>query len=355
MSKTWSRPTRYLVLILILIIGGWFLYQSKDLLGPLAISALLAFILNPAVSFVHERAKLARSIVVLLVYFVSLIVIVITGFVIVQIISQQTASLLMQLQDIITQIESSYFSNPIRFFNFEFQPLSIIPESTEISTDFIQADFIVQIAQSTTTNLGWILVVIITTYYLLLDWARLRDWFFKWAPEGYENDGRRIYDEVTRVWRRYFRGQLRLSLIVGFFTALGALIIGLPGAVLFGILAAVFDVLLSVGPAIVLAIATAVGLLAGSNLLDISNVLFAILVMAVFGLIQIIENIWLRPRILSNTLKIHPAIIFIAIIASLALAGVLIALVIVPVIASVGILAKYIYFKLFEMDPWENW
>ena len=355
MSKTWSRPTRYLILIIILIVGGWFLYQAKALLGPLAISALLAFILNPAVSFVQNRARLGRAIVVLLVYLISLIVLGVSGFFAAQIISQQTSSFINQLQEITAQIQSSNLAEPINFFNIEIEPTSFFPEAGEISTDLLQADFIVQLAQATTTNLGWVLVVIITTYYLLLDWIRLRDWIFRWLPEGYETDGRRLYQELTLVWRRYFRGQLRLSLIVGFFTALGALIIGLPGAVLFGILAAVFDVLLSVGPAIVMAIATAVGLLAGSNILNISNVLFALLVVIVFGLIQIIENMWLRPRIMSSTLHIHPAIILIAIIASLALAGVLTALVIVPVIASVGILAKYIYFKLFKMDPWENW
>ncbi|MCP4359755.1 MAG: AI-2E family transporter [Chloroflexi bacterium] len=355
MSKSWSRSTRYLILILALICMGWFLSQSRALLGPLAISALLAFILNPLVSLVHERLKLARAIVVLLVYLVSLAVIVTVGVIVVQLISEQTASLFMQLQEIADQIQDEYLTQTVSFFTFQIQPAALLSQSANASIDFIQADLIIQVAQATTTNVGWVLVVIITTYYLLLDWANLRDWLFRWLPDSYEGDGRRLYDEVKQVWRRYFQGQLRLSLIMGFFTALGAFIIGLPGAILFGILAAVFDVLLSVGPAIVLVIATAVAFIVGSNSLDISNILFALLVLAVLGLIQIVENIWLRPRIMSNSLNIHPAIIFIAIIASLALAGVLTALVIVPVIASVAIIAKYIYFKLFEMDPWEHW
>ncbi|HRQ38976.1 MAG TPA: AI-2E family transporter [Chloroflexota bacterium] len=356
MSKPWSRSTRYLVLILALIISALLLYQSRALLGPMAVSALLAFILNPLVSFAHERMKLRRSLVVLLVYLASLAGIVLVGVVVVQVISAQTTSLVTEFRAMVQQIETSYLDHPWMIMNIPIQPAALFSQSAETAPDLLQADVIFQIFQATTTNIGWVLVVIVTTYYLLLDWNNLREWFFRWLPEGYEGDGRRLYEEVRHVWRRYFQGQLRLSVIVGFLTAVGALIIGLPGAVVFGILAAVFDVLLSVGPAIVIAIATAVALFTGSSTLPItSNILFALLVLALLTLIQMIENFWLRPRIMSNSLNIHPAIVFIAIIASLALAGVLTALVIVPVIVSVGIIVKYIYFKLFEMDPWENW
>lgn len=356
MSKVWSRSTRYLVLILVLIFSFLLLYQSQALLGPLAVSALLAFVLNPLVSFAHERMKLQRFLVVLLVYLASLAGIVLIGVVVVQLISEQTASLVTEFQAMLIQIQTQYLNRPWVIFNVQIQPATLFSNPTESPPDLLQADVIFQVFQATTTNFGWILVVLVTTYYLLLDWARLRDWLFRWLPEGYEGDGRRLYAEVLRVWRRYFQGQLRLSVIVGFLTTMGALIMGLPGAVVFGILAAVFDVLLSVGPAIVIAIATAVALFTGSTTLPIaSNLLFAILVLSVLSLIQLVENIWLRPRVMSNSLNIHPAIVFIAIIASLALAGVLTALVIVPVIASAAVIAKYIYFKLFEMDPWENW
>lgn len=355
MSKPWSRPTRYLVLIIVLIISGLFLYEAREMLRPLAISALLAFILNPVITIVQERMKLARAVVVLLVYLLSLGAIGLIGFVVVQLISEQTASLIAELEAISGQFQATYLNRPITIFNIQIRPAALLSGTTSGTADLFSADLIVQAFQATTTNFGWILVVIVTTYYLLLDWGRLRDWLFRWAPEGYEGDVRRLYEEIKHVWRRYFQGQLRLSLIVGFLTAAIALIIGLPGAVVFGILAAVFDVLLSVGPAIVIAIATAVALFSGSSTLAMSNVLFAVLVLSLLSLIQVIENIWLRPRIMSNSLNLHPALVFFAIIAALALAGVLTALIIVPAIASVAVIARYIYFKLFEMDPWENW
>lgn len=355
MNKPWSRSTRYLVLILVLIVSVWFLYVSRALLGPLAISALLAFILNPLVTLVQEKTKVGRATVVLLVYLVSLVAIGFLGFVSVQIIAEQTESLVEELQNIVIEIQTTYLDERITIYGFEVHPTVLITDTIGQTTDLMSADVIMQAIQATTTNFGWILVVIVTTYYLLLDWARLREWVFGWMPEGHEGDGRRLYDEIKWVWRRYMRGQLRLSIIVGFLTAVGALLIGLPGAAVFGILSAVFNIIPSVGSTIVVVIATAVALVAGSTTLELSNFFFAVLVFAVFTLVQVIENFWLRPRIMSHNLNIHPAIVFTAIIAALALAGVLTALIIVPAIVSVGIFAKYIYFKLFEMDPWENW
>jgi predicted PurR-regulated permease PerM len=255
-----------------------------------------------------------------------------------------------------TQAQVDYFSEPITILNTEIHLDGLMPEAdiSELVSSFIRADIIVELLQTSTTNLGWILVVLVATYYLLQDWAKLRDWLFSWAPEPFESDFRRLYAEIKLVWNRYFRGQLRLSIIVGLLTGAGSLILGLPGALLFGVFSAIFDVLLSVGPAIIMAIATVVALLAGSNTLEISNTLFAVLILAFYLAVQGIENIWLRPRIMSSSVRIHPAIIFIAIVGSLSLAGVLTALIIVPVLGSIAVVSRYTYFKLFKLDPWAN-
>jgi predicted PurR-regulated permease PerM len=61
MSKSWSKTTRYLVLILVLIATAVLLSAASDLIGPLAISALLAYILNPVVSFFVQKHASSAS------------------------------------------------------------------------------------------------------------------------------------------------------------------------------------------------------------------------------------------------------------------------------------------------------
>lgn len=356
MSEEWSRTTRYIVFGLVLAGFIWFMIAAQALVGAIAISALLAYLLNPLVTLVNKRARVARSLVVFFVYLLSLGAIITITIILVPSIPEQTSSFLDDMQTVINQVEADYFSEPINILNTEIQLDGLFPETNlaQVMSSFIRADIIVELLQTTTTNLGWIIVVLVATYYLLQDWGTLRDWLFSWIPDPFESDCRILYHEIKLVWNRYFRGQLRLSIIVGLLTGAGTLIMGLPGAILFGVFAAIFDVLLSVGPAIIMAIATVVALLAGSSTLTISNSLFAVMVLVFFLAIQGLENIWLRPRIMSTSVRIHPAIIFIAIVASLSLAGVLTALIIVPVLGSIAVISRYTYSKLFKMDPWAD-
>ena len=55
-NTTWSTPSRYLVLILVL--GGmlWLVIAASDLIGPLAIAALMAYLINPLVIWVNKNS-----------------------------------------------------------------------------------------------------------------------------------------------------------------------------------------------------------------------------------------------------------------------------------------------------------
>lgn len=354
-SKNWSKPTRYLIFVLLLAGALWFIIAARNMFSALAIAALLAFILNPLVTLVNMHAKVSRNWTVLLVYLLSLAGLVALGIIFIPVIPEQTGRLANELQIILEQIQNEYLERPITLLNYEISLGPLLPDFTEITSEnIIRPDIILSAIQATTTNVGWLLVILVTTFYLLQDWDRLREWLFSWAPEAYAGDARRLYEEIRWVWNRYFRGQLRLSIIIGILTGLGSAAIGLPGAIIFGIAAGVFDVLLSVGPFLVMAVAFLVALFAGSTFLPVSNFIFALLVLAVHGGIQSLENIWLRPRIMGHSLKMHPAIVFIAIISSLALAGVLMALIIIPVIGSAAVIIRYLYCKIFEIDPWEK-
>lgn len=355
MKKGWSKPTRYIVFALLFAGLLWFIISARDLFEALAIAALLAFILNPIVTLVNTKAKVSRNWTVLLVYLLSLAILVGLGIIFVPVIPEQTTRLATELQVIIDQIQRDYLSRPINFLTLELSLAPLLPDTSEItSEDIVRPDIILNAIQATTTNVGWLLVILVTTFYLLQDWGRLKEWMFGWVPEGYAGDARRLYEEIRWVWNRYFRGQLRLSLVIGVLTGLGSAIVGLPGAVIFGIAAGIFDILLSVGPVLVTIVAGFVALFAGSTYLPISNLLFTLLVLAIYGAIQAVENIWLRPRIMGNSLRMHPAIVFIAIVASLALAGVLTALIIIPVLGSATVIIRYLYCKMFEIDPWPD-
>ncbi len=103
---------------------------------------------------------------------------------------------------------------------------------------------------------------------------------------------------------------------------------------------------------LIMVLAAIVALFAGSTYLDVSNVVFMIIVIVIYSTIHVLENVWFRPRIMGQSLHIHPAVVLIAIITSLALAGIMTALIIIPAIASVAVIGRYLHAKIFDLEPW---
>jgi predicted PurR-regulated permease PerM len=102
----------------------------------------------------------------------------------------------------------------------------------------------------------------------------------------------------------------------------------------------------SLGPTVSTFIAGMSAWTQGSITLDISNFWFAIIVCSIFIIIQLLENIILIPRVMSTRMNIHPALVFIAIVSTLSLFGVLAGLIVIPVIGSLMVLVKYAYHHL---------
>jgi predicted PurR-regulated permease PerM len=56
--------------------------------------------------------------------------------------------------------------------------------------------------------------------------------------------------------------------------------------------------------------------------------------------------------VIGQWVHLHPAIVFVAVMGSLALAGVLVTLIIIPVLSSAGVIGRYVYCKILDIDPW---
>lgn len=348
--EPWSLPTRYIVVCLSLIALVWFVFAAQELLRPLLLAAFLAYVINPAIELVDARTRIKRRWAVLLVYLLTIVLLVAVAAIAIPLIPRQAAVFAAELARVAEGLQG-VLQRPIVVMGFAIPVGSWLAQLPTISAE-ATPDVLLNVLQATTSNLGWLLVVLVTTYYLLLDWHNLRDWLLGLIPAGRRPSVQRLYAEIAIVWRLYLHGQLRLMFFVGLLTGLSMAAIGLPGALVIGFLAGLLDVILSVGPTLVTALAAIVAYFTGSTVLPVSNFWFAVIVVGINAVIQGIENVWLRPRIMGTTLKLHPAIVFVAIIGSLALAGVLTALVIIPVLSSLAIIGRYVYCRLLDLDPW---
>ena len=350
-SSSWNTTTRYIVLILLIGALLWFFFAAQELIAPLIIAGLIAYILSPLVNNLSKRSQLSRSWVVVFVYLLFLAVFIVIGVLVLPQLPPLATRLTEQFDNIIVLVEE-VAGRPIVIFGSQIPMEAILANWPALTQSITQPGILLNMFAATSQNLVWVLLVLVTTYYLLLDGESLRNWLFDLVPDNQKSDVRRLYFEVRNVWNQYLQGQLRLMFIVGLATGITAMVIGLPGALAFGVLAGLFDIVLSIGPLIVMIIASIVAYVAGSNHLPVPNFWFAVLVFFLFGGINFVENIWFRPRIMGNSLRLHPAIVFIAIVGALALAGILMALIVVPLIGSVLVIGRYLYCKILDIDPW---
>jgi predicted PurR-regulated permease PerM len=352
MVKPWSKSTKYGVVVTVglsLILLLWFI---RPLLPALIIAGLLAYTLNPLVSYLSRRTHLSRGIAVNIVFILMLAILITTPALLVPRLLRQAQSLTEQIQ--IGLVEArAFFREPVSVGGFEFSLDQFLANAAASLGDTVGslAANLFALLLGATSSLLWVLVTVVSTYYLLRDGRRLLAWLIAMAPPGYEDHARVLLSEINLVWSAFLRGQLLLMALIALMTWLGTVAVGLPGGLALGILAGVLDVIPSLGPTVAAVPAVLVAIVQGSSYLPVSNAWFALLVAIVYLTVQQIENIWLRPRIMGHSLNLHPGVIFVAVIGALALVGILGALIVVPLLASAGIIGRYLRAMLTGQPP----
>jgi predicted PurR-regulated permease PerM len=350
-NQSWSRATRYLVMIIVFMGSLWLLSAARALIGPLIIAALLAYVLNPAVTLIKTRTRLRHNASVSLVYLLFLIVLVAILVIFVPVVAGQTKRVALELQVVRIRLEDALVG-PVTFLGFELSLDELLVELQEISSPLFKPQRVLRMLTAATTNLAWIMVILVTAYHLLQDWDRLREWLIRLAPEAYQPEVRRLYEEIKTVWQAHLRNQLLLMLSVGLLTGLGSAVIGLRHALLLGLLAGALDLIPSLGPIVAMVVAVAIAWFEGSTYLSLSKAWFVVVVIALYILVQQVESIWLQPRIMGRRLRLHPGLVFIAVTGALALGGTLVALIIVPLLASAGVVGRYVHRRMLGLEPW---
>lgn len=351
MSQSWSRAARYLALVVVLMGLAWLVFALRPLLGPLIIAALLAYVLNPAVTLIKTHTKWRHSVAVSVLFCLFLAALVAILILFVPLVVHQAQRVALELQIARARLEES-LTSPVAFLGFELPLDDMLVELEEISAPLFRPQRVLRTVMAATTNLAWIMVILVTAYHLLQDWDRLREWLIGLAPEAYQADVRRLYGDIKALWQAHLRNQLLLMLSVGLLTGLASAAIGLRHALLLGLLAGVLDLIPSLGPLVAMVVAVATAWLRGSAYLPLSNAWFVVLVIGLYLLIQQVENIWLQPRIMGRRLRLHPGLVFIAVTAALVLGGTVVALIIVPLVASAGVVGRYIHSRMLGLEPW---
>ncbi len=202
-------------------------------------------------------------------------------------------------------------------------------------------------------RLGLNLIFLLTmVFYLLKDGDKFVEAIVRVAPSGYQADTRRLLRELGFVWNSYLRGQIILSLIMGGAMFIMATVLGLPNAIILGVIAGILEFIPNIGPALAMVPPAAIALFSTSTTLPfLSGIGFALVVIAIWTVMQQTEGVVLIPRIVGQSLNLHPFVVIVAVIAGASLGGILGVLIAAPVVASIRLIAQYVYGKLIDREP----
>jgi predicted PurR-regulated permease PerM len=232
-------------------------------------------------------------------------------------------------------------------------PLEEFVQELEIdASQLLKPDRLFRMIRGVSTNIIWVIIIFITSFHLLRDWEKLREWLFGLSPKHLEPELRRLHQEIKGVWKVYFRGQLIIISILGTLSGFGAAVVGVPLALILGLMAGLLAIIPNLGPAVATAIAAIVSLSQGSTYLNIPNIFVSLLVITIFVCIQLFEGFWLTPRIMGRRLRFHPGLVLIATVSTLFTQGTLMTLIIIPIMGSLKIIFEYVWRIRAGLDPW---
>jgi predicted PurR-regulated permease PerM len=244
--------------------------------------------------------------------------------------------------------------NPVLIFGREIMLNEVVANVFDLTGENLIADpeSALNVLETTSISLIRLLVIFVTTYYLLVDYEGLLTWLVNLSPASGRADIRRLLGEIDNIWRAYIRGSLALMFIMGIVFIIIGLAIGLPGAVGIGVVTGLLSMVPEIGPFAAGLLAVLVALFEGSTYLPIPNFWFAVIVAGIYFVMMQIKSIWLRPKVMGRFMHMNTGLVFLAIIVAVILEGILGALIVLPILASIGLIGRYVRARMLNLDPW---
>lgn len=353
---------RVAVLIVAGIVVGLLLWMARDSVRPFVVGLLLVYLLDPPVRWLARRG-LRRPLAILVVYVVAIVAFVeflaLTLTPLVNEILRFIADFPKLAADLDAQLQRLG-----EFYQRLQIPVAIREWIDGVIAGFGQGasggggggldlTFLLPLLTGAGSLLGLVfgyLILPVWVAYLLKDKVALVAQFDRSLPPAWRFDTWAIIKTVEHDFGQWVRGQLILGVAVGIFTFIGLIILSqlvdpIFGryAVLLSVIAGVLELVPIIGPIISAVPAVLLAATAGP-----AAVIAALLL---YTLVQQIENNVFVPKIQGDAIQLHPAAVIFAIIIGGALAGLLGAILALPMTAAFRDVVRYLFRRLSPDQP----
>lgn len=366
-SPSWAKNTKLFVTACVILFLVTLLTTFGQLVLYIILALVLSLVLRPIVDFIDNRiTRFPRWLLTALIYLLLL-----GGLLAIPL--STIPSLVRQVAQFIADFPNLLELSISNITEFLREPISILGGRYYIPVNEITVDefqqylgqavsviggsltsfnsLVVNITSLTLNFVSQTIFILFLSFYFTKDGRIMAAAILKLAPDDYQDDVHHLLSRSYLIWGAFLRGQVTLMLIIGIITFIIASILGLPNPVALAVIAGLLEVIPYIGPALA---AIPAGFLAwfqyDTSWLGglMTPFWFTALTLGAYWLIQQIENYVLLPRIMGHQLKLHPAFVFVAVLAGWQIAGISGIFLASPALATMGLFGKFIYGKLTD-------
>lgn len=316
---TFDRVVRWLIVALVAVAAVLLLNRLSKVLLPFFIAWILAYMIYPFVIFLEKKCRLKyRVLSIVVALLVVLAVLTLGAFLVVPPIvgeSIRMAKLMtVYFNDTLASSElfnglqamlQNYASDDSLMKLFQHSSVMDFAENLMLKAwEFLSGtiNFAIGLLGS--------LVVLLYLFFILMDYEKISEGWIRLVPAGKRGFMSMVVQDVKNGMNAYFRGQSLIALLVGILFSIGFLIIDFPMAIGLGLFIGLLNLipylqLVGFIPTIILAMVKA-------SDTGQSFWLIMLCALAVFAVVQTIQDVFLTPRIMGHVMGLNPAIILLS-------------------------------------------
>jgi predicted PurR-regulated permease PerM len=323
------RLAVYVVVVIAVLLGLTILYFIHELLVLMAFAGVLAAALSPALHWLHDR-KFPTRLGILVFYLLFLLIAGGVGALIGDLFIDQAQSLAQNFPAYVDRISDWLAMLPF---------MSDVPELDALFARNVQ-DIGQQALRFILSGFGYlktflggvtnVLTILVFAFFLLADTPYFRQMYLSLFPIRHQDRALSIAQQLVVKVGGYVRGQLLVMLFVGVLFWLGLTAIGVPYAMLLGIIGFLLEIIPVVGPALTAGIAVLIALA--------EDPILALWTIGLFFAIQMLENYLLVPKIMGQSTGLHSFWVFFSLLAGSLLMGIQGVLLAIPVALLINVL-----------------
>ena len=345
-----ASPTRAIlrpVLLLLAVAAGlWLLFALQGVILLLLLSMLFAYLIAPLVEFLCRPVTwgrrpwaIPRPLAIAMVYLALFASVGIASYVLLPLLGAQVTEFGRQVPSYM-----AYARDQLQAWQHFINP-DHLPQGVREAIDRTFARTVDAAGDSLSHGFGgllpllgylpWFILIPVVAFFLLKDGAAFRRTILLTLPRGrLRGRGAEVFEDINDALAAYMRAALLACLLVGVLCTIGFVLIGVPYALLFGVVAGLLEFIPLVGP-----LAVALGAILVASFHSINQAMW---VLAFLGALRLAQDYVVFPRLVRRGIHMHPLGVILAILSGAELAGMAGIFLAIPAVAVLSVMHRHL-------------